>query len=90
MTNLLDARRYPAEHFGTLYHRRWRVAEAFKRIKHLLRLDAPSGLSYLAFQQDFAAKILTDNLCQLLSAETEQPDATSRPNRTCSGLSFYV
>ena len=82
MTNLLDARRYPAEQFGALYHRRWRVEEAFKRIKHRLRLEAPSGLTYLAFQQDFAAKVLADNLSQLLSAETEPPDATSRPNRT--------
>ena len=82
MTNLLDARRYPAEQFGALYHRRWRVEEAFKRIKHRLRLEAPSGLTYLAFQQDFAAKVLADNLCQLLSAETEPPDAASRPNRT--------
>ena len=82
MTNLLDARRYPAEQFGALHHRRWRVEEAFKRIKHRLRLEAPSGLTYLAFQQDFAAKVLADNLCQLLSAETEPPDATSRPNRT--------
>jgi hypothetical protein len=79
MTNLLDARRYPAEQFGALYHRRWRVEEAFKRIKHRLRLEAPSGLTYLAFQQDFAAKVLADNLCQLLSAETEPPDATSAP-----------
>jgi hypothetical protein len=85
MTNLLDARRYPAEQFGALYHRRWRVEEAFKRIKHRLRLEAPSGLTYLAFQQDFAAKVLADNLCQLLSAETEPPDTIShrsRPNRT--------
>ena len=65
MTNLLDARRYPAEQFGALYHRRWRVEEAFKRIKHRLRLEAPSGLNYLAFQQDFAAKVLADNLSQL-------------------------
>ena len=78
MTNLLDARRYPAEQFGALYHRRWRVEEAFKRIKHRLRLEAPSGLNYLAFQQDFAAKVLADNLSQLLSAETETPDARRR------------
>ena len=84
MTNLLDARRYPAAQFGALYHRRWRIEEAFKRIKHRLRLEAPSGLTYLALQQDFAAKILADNLCQLLSAETAPPDdsAVSRPNRT--------
>ena len=82
MANLLDAARYPAAKFGALYHRRWRVEEAFKRIKHRLRLEAPSGLTYLAFQQDFTAKVLADNLCQLLRAETDPPDATSRPNRT--------
>lgn len=82
MTNLLDAARYPAAQFGALYHRRWRVEEAFKRIKHRLRLEAPSGLTYLAFQQDFAAKVLADNLYQLLSTEPAPPDTPSRPNRT--------
>ena len=82
MANLLDAARYPAAKFGALYHRRWRVEEAFKRIKHRLRLEGPSGLTYLAFQQDFAAKVLADKLCQLLSAEPAPPDTPSRPNRT--------
>ena len=48
----------------------------------LIRDVTPSGLTYLAFQQDFAAKVLADNLYQLLSADTEPPDTTSRPNRT--------
>ena len=82
MANLLDAARYPAAKFGALYHRRWRVEEAFKRIKHRLRLEGPSGLTYLAFQQDFAAKVLADKHCQLLSAEPAPPDTPSRPNRT--------
>ena len=81
MTNLLDTCRYPADQFGALYHQRWRVEEAFKRIKHRLRLEAPTGLSYLAFQQDFAAKVLADNLCVLLAARLDKPDANSRPNR---------
>ncbi|MBT0964253.1 IS4 family transposase [Denitromonas sp. IR12] len=81
MTNLLDACRYPAEQFGALYHQRWRVEEAFKRIKHRLRLEAPTGLSYLALQQDFAAKVLADNLCVLLAARSQRPEAASRPNR---------
>ena len=29
MTSLLDAKCYPAADFGALYHRRWRVEEAF-------------------------------------------------------------
>jgi IS4 transposase len=31
MTSLLDATQYPAGPFGDLYHRRWRIEEAFKR-----------------------------------------------------------
>lgn len=81
MTNLLDTGRYRAEQFGALYHQRWRVEEAFKRIKHRLRLEAPTGLSYLAFQQDFAAKVLSDNLCALLAARRDESDPASRPNR---------
>lgn len=86
MTNLLDVQRYPAEHFGALYHRRWRIEEAFKRIKHRMRVEAPSGLTRLAFEQDFAAKVLADNLCVLLAASTDTAtqtsDPLSRPNRT--------
>lgn len=88
MTSLTDAERYPAAAFGTLYHRRWRIEEAFKRIKHRLRLEAVSGLTHLALQQDFAAKIVADNLHTLLAAAHEavavEPDVipSSRPNRT--------
>jgi hypothetical protein len=87
MTNLLDATQFirPTQ-FGALYHQRWRVEEAFKRIKHRLRLEATTGLNYLALQQDFAAKILADNLSALLSGScSELHDAVrtgSRPNRT--------
>lgn len=88
MTSLLDAQRYPAAAFGALYHRRWRIEEAFKRIKHRLRMEAVSGLTHLALQQDFAAKIVADNLHTLLASahETASGDADdladSRPNRT--------
>lgn len=92
MTSLLDAQRYVGGEFGHLYHRRWRVEEAFKRIKHRLRLEACSGLTYLALQQDFAAKVLADNLFMLVADSADLADheldgidsATrrSRPNRT--------
>lgn len=89
MTSLLDAQRYPTDAFGALYHQRWRVEEAFKRIKHRLRLEAVTGLTHLAFQQDFAAKILADNLHRLLSCEGVAPHDqeemirhTSHANRT--------
>jgi hypothetical protein len=41
---------------------RWRIEEAFKRIKHRLALEQLSGVSWLAAQQDFGAKVLCDNL----------------------------
>ena len=38
MTNLFDVARFPACSFGELYHQRWRIEEAFKRLKHRLNL----------------------------------------------------
>lgn len=83
MTSLIDSERYPAAAFGGLYHQRWRIEEAFKRLKHRLRLEAVTGLDYLALQQDFGAKILADNLCTLLSELDASHDLerASRPNR---------
>lgn len=62
MTNLLDQERFPAALFGDLYHQRWKIEEAFKRLKHRLNLEHVSGLSQQAAMQDFHAKILCDNL----------------------------
>lgn len=62
ITSLLDATAYPAEGFADLYHSRWRIEEAFKRLKHRMALENTSGLSWLAAQQDFGAKVFADNL----------------------------
>ncbi|NNM52662.1 MAG: transposase, partial [Pseudomonadales bacterium] len=66
MTNLMDTQNFPADVFGDLYHQRWRVEEAFKRLKHRLSLEHVSGLSQQAVMQDVAAKILCDNLQSLV------------------------
>ena len=71
MTSLLDPVAYPVADFATLYHSRWRLEEAFKRLKHRIALENTSGLSWLAAQQDFGAKILADNLHALTVLETE-------------------
>jgi hypothetical protein len=68
MTNLFDQQRFPAADFGDLYHQRWRIEEAFKRLKHRLNLEHVSGQSQLAAMQDFAAKIVRDNLQALTTA----------------------
>lgn len=84
MTNLLDFDRWPAATFSDLYHQRWRIEEAFKRLKHRLNLEHVSGLSQRAVQQDFDAKIVCDNLHSLATTtahEQAQLPATSRINR---------
>ena len=68
MTNLIDAFAFPAIECGELYHQRWRIEEAFKRLKSRLNLEHVSGLSQLAALQNFAAKVLCDNLHALASA----------------------
>lgn len=74
MTNLVDAQRFPASGFGELYHQRWRIEEAFKRLKHRLNLEHVSGLSQQAVMQDVSAKVLCDNL-QALTVLTARSDA---------------
>ena len=41
----LDEQACPAAAFGDLYHQRWSIEEAFKRLKHRLYRGAVSGLS---------------------------------------------
>jgi hypothetical protein len=80
MTNLLDPAVFPGADFGDLYHQRWRIEEAFKRLKHRLNLEHVSGLSQLATMHDFAAKIVCDNL-QSLATETAMREAALPPTR---------
>lgn len=86
MTSLLDTAHYPAPAFTDLYHRRWRIEEAFKRLKHRLSLEHTSGLTWLAACQDVGAKMVCDNLNALAAyLATEQliePDSSWRVNRT--------
>jgi hypothetical protein len=76
ITSLLDAAAFPAERFADLYHSRWRIEEAFKRLKHRMALENTSGLSWLAAQQDFGAKVLADNLHSLAVLEATALDNT--------------
>ena len=86
MTSLLDSERFPAAAFGDLYHRRWRIEEGFKRLKHRLNIEHCSGLTWLAAYQDVGAKMVCDNLNSLaVYLATEQclePDSTWRINRS--------
>lgn len=81
MTNLMDTERFPAAAFGDLYFMRWRIEEAFKRLKHRLNLEHVTGLSHLAVQQDFAAKILCDNLEAAVAVAARQTHALPEERR---------
>jgi len=83
VTNL-DCAAYPCDAFADLYHQRWRIEEAFKRLKLRLNLESVSGLSQQAVIIDVAAKILADNLASLLcAAAAHQADLSAR-GRRCS------
>lgn len=73
MTNLFDQKLYPASCFAELYHKRWGIEEAFKRLKHRLNLEHVTGLTQQAVVQDVGAKIVCDNL-QALVAMTAHAD----------------
>jgi hypothetical protein len=82
MTNL-SAEQAPADSFGWLYHQRWRIEEAFKRLKLRLHLEAVSGLSQHAVMVDVAAKVLADNLASLVAMAAQQ-HAHAPPDRPCN------
>ena len=79
----LTAAQAPAHCFGGLYHQRWRIEEAYKRLKHRLRLESVSGLSQHALLIDVAAKILADNLAALLVRAAHEAKGAS-PDRPCT------
>ncbi len=79
----LDEGAFPCEVFGDLYHQRWRIEEAFKRIKHRLHLESVSGLSQQALLVDVAAKILSDNIASLLCAAAQVDNSPTR-SRKCN------
>ena len=65
-----------------LYHGRWRIEEAFKRLKHRLGLESVSWLSQHALLVDVATKVLADNLAALLNLAVpmaqDSPQGVSR------------
>ena len=80
----LPAKDFPAEVFGDLYHQRWRIEEAYKRLKHRGKLESVSGLSQHAVLIDVYAKVLADNLSSLVrQGASEEADLASK-RRHCN------
>lgn len=80
----LDSHAYPSHGFADLYHQRWRIEEAFKRLKLRLHLECVSGLSQQALIIDVAAKILADNLASLMCATASQDAGLPERGRRCN------
>ena len=80
----LDAAQFPAASFGDLYHQRWRIEEAFKRLKHRLHLEAVSGFSQQASIIDVAAKLLADNITSLICNAADDQAALLARSRKCN------
>ncbi len=83
VTNL-DAHIAPVQSFGDLYHARWRIEEAFKRLKLRLHLEAISGLTQQALIIDVAAKVLADNVAALLCAAAAVEHGLQARSRRCN------
>ena len=72
ITNLEDEIAYPAAEFADLYHRRWRIEEAFRHIKCRLHLEQFGGETPLAIRQEFHATILLHNLATLAAMDVRE------------------
>ena len=70
------------------YHGRWRIEEAFKRLKHRLGLESVSGLSQHALLVDVATKVLADNLAAMLNRAV--PMAWGVPETAVDGVKRQV
>lgn len=68
-TSLLDPTVYPSADFADLYHRRWRIEEAFRHIKCRLKIEQFGGETPLAIRQEFHAAILVHNLATIAAQE---------------------
>ena len=84
MVTNLTPEQVPTAGFAELYHQRWRIEEAYKRLKHVLHLESVSGLSQQALIIDVAAKVLADNLASLMCLTAEKIHNMHARSRFCN------
>jgi len=61
--------------------KRWRIEEAFKQLKHQVKLESVSGLTQHAVLVDVHAKVLADNLASLVCMGAAQVAEFNGSNR---------
>ena len=70
--------------FADLYHQRWRIEEAFKRLKHRSKLECVSGVSQHALLVDVHAKVLADILASLVCTAAAVQQDIPNDKRVCN------
>lgn len=71
-TSICDKALLPYECFGELYHFRWNIEEGYKLYKSRLQLEAFSGKTAIAVQQDFFARIFMMTITATLAFPVEE------------------
>ena len=84
MATNLPISQFPTTVFSELYHARWRIEEAFKRLKHQVKLESVSGLTQHAVTVDVHAKVLADNLASLVCMGAADQADLEETQRTCN------
>ena len=84
MATNLPISQFPTAVFSELYHERWRIEEAFKRLKHQVKLESVSGLTQHALMVDVHAKVLADNLASLVCIGASNLAGFEEKQRTCN------
>ena len=71
-TSLLDTEQYKQEEFALLYSHRWNEEEAYKLLKSRVEIEAFSGKTARAVEQDFYAKVFMMTMCAAFAHPIEQ------------------
>jgi Transposase DDE domain len=82
-TDLLDARRYPAAEFKTVYGWRWNHETYHDRIKNIFEIERFSGKSVQAIKQDFYGVIFLATLESILSKPAQAALTAQGEARAC-------
>jgi hypothetical protein len=76
---------FPVKALADLYHKRWRIEESYKRLKHHAKLKSVSGLTQHAVLIDVYAKVLADNLNALVCmGASDDAELAANNNRSCN------
>lgn len=82
-TDLLDARRYPAAEFKTVYGWRWNHETYHDRLKNIFEIERFSGKSVQAIKQDFYGVIFLATLESILSKPAQAALTAQGEARAC-------